>query len=143
MDAYVIYANSRTCQYQRTLLHVCMQQGIKFTVVCHIISFFWYSDLILHRHTAIAGANKVTCPEIYINTTSSVFTAATCIRDPQQIAFVMLKGFYLLSNVSPPLPLFLTNNIKIAGIPTKIKSNIRKCLLYIIFQILRYPCEKL
>ena len=102
MDAYVIYANSRTCQYQRTLLHVCMQQGIKFTVVCHIISFFWYSDLILHRHTAIAGANKVTCPEIYINTTSSVFTAATCIRDPQQIAFVMLKGFYLLSNVPPP-----------------------------------------
>ena len=102
MDAYVIYANSRTCQYQRTLVHVCMQQGIKFTVVCHIISFFWYSDLILHRHTAIAGANKVTCPEIYINTTSSVFTAATCIRDPQQIAFVMLKGFYLLSNVPPP-----------------------------------------
>ena len=43
------------------------------------------------------------------------------VRDCRQITFVTLKRFSPLSKPPCPHPLFLTNNIKMDRIPTKIK----------------------
>ena len=42
------------------------------------------------------------------------------LRDCRQMAFVMLNKFCPLSKTPPP-PLLLTDNIKMNGIPTKIR----------------------
>ena len=55
------------------------------------------------------------------------------LRDPQQINFIMLKRFWSLSK-KPFTPLFLTNNIKLDGISTKIKLKVQVCFtLYFRF----------
>ena len=54
------------------------------------------------------------------------------LRNPQQITFVMLNRFWSLSK-KPLISLFLMDNIKLDGMPTKIKLS----LLYIVFQVLR------
>ena len=48
------------------------------------------------------------------------FKTARGLRDHQQITFVMLNRFCLLSQ-TPHSPLLLMNIIKLDGIPTKIK----------------------
>ena len=47
--------------------------------------------------------------------------------DHQQITFVTLTRFFPLSQ-NPPLPQFLTDNIKLEGISTKIKLEMLACL---------------
>ena len=51
------------------------------------------------------------------------------LRSPQQITFIMLARFWSLSKklfTSPsPLPVFLTDNIKLDGMQTKIKLKIQ------------------
>ena len=55
------------------------------------------------------------------------------LRDPQQITFIMLHRSWLLSK-KPFTPLFLTDNIKLNGMPTKIKLKIQACFtLYFKF----------
>ena len=60
------------------------------------------------------------------------------LRDPQQITFIMLNRFWALSkkpNTSPsPHMVFLMHNIKLDGMPTKIKLKIQACFtLYFKF----------
>ena len=60
------------------------------------------------------------------------------LRDPQQITFIMLNRFWALSkkpNTSPSLHMvFLMHNIKLDGMPTKIKLKIQACFtLYFKF----------
>ena len=64
------------------------------------------------------------------------------LRDSQQITFIMVNIFWSLrKNLSPPPPLFLTDNIKLDGMSIKINNT---SLFYIVFQVLRrYFCEKL
>ena len=47
------------------------------------------------------------------------------------VTFIMLNKFCLLSN---PHPLFLTENVKLDGMPTKTKSNLNVC--FTLFQVL-------
>ena len=55
------------------------------------------------------------------------------LRDPQQITFIMLNRFSLLSK-TPFTSLFITDNIKVDGMPTKIKLKIQACFtLYFKF----------
>ena len=55
------------------------------------------------------------------------------LRDPQQITFIMLNRFSLLSK-KPFTSLFITDNIKVDGMPTKIKLKIQACFtLYFKF----------
>ena len=60
------------------------------------------------------------------------------LRDPQQITFIMLNRFWALSkkpNIPPsPHMVFLMHNIKLDGMPTKIKLKIQACFtLYFKF----------
>ena len=55
------------------------------------------------------------------------------IRDCQQITFVTLNRLCPLNQKQPP-PLFLTENIKMDRIPTKVIAN--TCLFYTVFQVL-------
>ena len=55
------------------------------------------------------------------------------LRDPRQITFIMLGRFWSLSK-KPFTSLFLTDSIKLDGIPTKIKLKIQTCfMLYFKF----------
>ena len=55
------------------------------------------------------------------------------LRDPQQITFIMLNRFWSLSK-KPFTSLFLTGNIKLDGMPTKIKLKTQACFtLYFKF----------
>ena len=54
------------------------------------------------------------------------------------MTFVTLNRFCLLSNLPPPAPLFLMDNIKLDRIPTEIASY----LFYIVFQILKVILKK-
>ena len=55
------------------------------------------------------------------------------LRDPQQITFIMLNRSWLLSK-KPFTSLFLTDNIKLNGMATKIKLKIQACFtLYFKF----------
>ena len=47
--------------------------------------------------------------------------------------------FCPLSKTPPSHPLFLTDNMKMAGIPIKIKRKISTCLFYTVFQVLEVP----
>ena len=51
----------------------------------------------------------------------------------RQITFVTLNGFCPLSNILPPFPLLLTDNIKMDRIPTKIK-----CKIHVPFILTRF-----
>ena len=53
-----------------------------------------------------------------------LFKSSQPLSDPRQITFVMLNRFWSLSK-SPLTPLFLTDNIKLDGLPTKIKWKIQ------------------
>ena len=56
------------------------------------------------------------------------------LRGPQQITFIMRIRFWSLSKKSF-IPLFLTDNIKLDEIPTKIKLKIQACFtLYLSFE---------
>ena len=55
------------------------------------------------------------------------------LRDPQQITFIMVNRFWPLSK-KPFTHLFVTDNIKLDGMPTKIKLKIQACFtLYFKF----------
>ena len=55
------------------------------------------------------------------------------LRDPQQITFIMLNRSWLLSK-KPFTLLFLTDNIKLNGMPAKVKLKIQACFtLYFKF----------
>ena len=60
-----------------------------------------------------------------------------CLRDRWQVTFVTLNRFYPLSKNPPlppppptPSPVFLTENIKLDGISTKIKWKIHACFIF-------------
>ena len=57
------------------------------------------------------------------------------VRDHRQITFVTLNGFSPLSKKNPTL-LFLTDNIKLDGIPSKIKME-NTHLFYFVIQVLK------
>ena len=51
------------------------------------------------------------------------------LRDPQQITFIILIRFWSLSK-KPFISLFLTDNIKLEGILTKIKLKMQACFAF-------------
>ena len=62
------------------------------------------------------------------------------LRDRQQITFVMLNRFCPLSKLSPT-PLFLTNKIKLHGIPSKIKWKMDVFRIFKLLLIKKYKIE--
>ena len=79
----------------------------------------------------------------YSRKTLNLRESSQPLRDPRQITFAMFNRFWSLSKnpfthppplPSPPYSLFLMNNIRLHGIPTKIKWKIQTCFtLYFKF----------
>ena len=57
------------------------------------------------------------------------------LKDCQQMTFIMLHRFCLLSEKKTSPPLFLMDNIKMDKIPTKNMKNVHP--FYIVFQVLK------